>query len=132
MMGQDPSYGLPVVDEKGVPFCVAIRYHGRVLVVLCTRADFLRPHCGWNASASAVVGTVTLRIDSLPPGVYAAQAFHDENGNGTPDRSFLGLPEEGMRFSCDAPMRMGPPRFADAAFTVAEPVTAVDFRLRYR
>jgi len=106
--------------------------HGRVLVALCTRADFLRPHCAWTASAPAVVGTVTLRIDGVPPGVYAAQAFHDENSNGILDRSFLGLPEEGMGFSRDAPMRMGPPRFADAAFTVDGPVTAVDFRLGYR
>lgn len=106
--------------------------HGRVLVALCTRADFLRPHCAWAASAPAVVGTVTLRIDGVPPGVYAAQAFHDENSNGILDRSFLGLPEEGMGFSRDAPMRMGPPRFADAAFTVDGPVTAVDFRLGYR
>ncbi len=130
--GSRPVLRLPVVDEKGVPCCVAIRNHGRVLVVLRRRADFLRPHCGWKASASAVVGTVTLRIDSLPPGVYAAQAFHDENGNRTLDRSFLNLPEGGMGFSRDASMRMGPPRFADAAFTVDGPVTAVDFRLRYR
>jgi uncharacterized protein (DUF2141 family) len=106
--------------------------HGRVLVALCTSAEFLRPRCAWNASAPAVNGTVRLRIDGVPPGTYAAQAFHDENGNGRLDRGIFGIPEEGMGFSRDAPMHMAPPRFADAEFAVIEPVTAVDFRLRYR
>jgi uncharacterized protein (DUF2141 family) len=106
--------------------------HGSVLVALCTSAEFLRPHCAWKASTPAAAGTVTLRIDGVPPGTYAAQAFHDENGNGRLDRSLLGLPEEGMGFSRDAPMRMGPPRFEDAAFQVAPSGTAVALHLRYR
>jgi uncharacterized protein (DUF2141 family) len=106
--------------------------HGSVLVALCTSADFLRPRCAWKASAPASAGTVTLRIDGVPPGTYAGQAFHDENGNGRLDRSFLGLPEEGMGFSRDAPMRMGPPRFEDAAFPVTASGAAIELRLRYR
>jgi uncharacterized protein (DUF2141 family) len=106
--------------------------HGSVLVALCTSAEFLRPHCAWKASTPAAAGTVTLRIDGVPPGTYAAQAFHDENGNGRLDRSLLGLPEEGMGFSRDAPMRMGPPRFEDAAFPIAPAGAAIAFRLRYR
>ncbi len=105
--------------------------HGRVLIALCTSAEFLRPHCTWQASAQAAAGTVTLRLDGVPPGTYAAQAFHDENGNGRLDRSLFGLPEEGMGFSRDAPMRFGPPRFEAAAFPVTASGAAIDFSLRY-
>jgi uncharacterized protein (DUF2141 family) len=105
---------------------------GRVLVALCTDAEFLRPHCAWKASTPAAAGTVTLRIEGVPPGTYAAQAFHDENANGRLDRSLLGLPEEGMGFSNDAPMHMGPPRFAAASFQVTTSGADIAFHLRYR
>ena len=105
--------------------------HGRVLVALCTRADFLRPHCAWKGSVPAAHGNVLVRIDNVPPGTYAAQAFHDENANGRLDRNLLGLPEEGMGFSHDAPMHMGPPRFAAAAFAVGEGLVSIGFRMHY-
>ena len=105
--------------------------HGRVLVALCARADFLRPHCAWKGSVAAARGSVVVRIDNVPPGTYAAQAFHDENANGRLDRNLLGLPEEGMGFSHDAPMRMGPPRFAAAAFAVGEGLVSIGFRMHY-
>ena len=105
--------------------------HGQILVALCTKADFLRPHCAWRGHAAASPGTVTVTITSVPEGTYAAQAFHDENGNGRLDRSILGLPKEAMGFSNDAPLHMGPPRFDAAAFDVSGAVTRVAFSLRY-
>ncbi len=107
-----------------------IRAHGHVLVAVCTKANFLRPHCPWQGSAPARVGDVQIDVAGVPPGVYAAEAFADENDNGRLDRSFFGLPEEGMGFSRDAPMRFGPPDFADAAFSVGGDV-AVRVTLRY-
>jgi uncharacterized protein (DUF2141 family) len=106
--------------------------HGRVLVAICERADFLRPHCPYKGSAPAQPGTVIVSIKSVPPGLYAAEAFHDENDNGHLDRSFFGLPEEGMGFSNNAPMHLGPPRFEVAAFTVSPAGATIDFSLRYR
>ena len=104
---------------------------GHVLVALCSKAEFLRPHCAWRGRAQAHTGTVTVTIDAVPPGLYAAQAFHDENGDGLLNRNLLGLPKEAMGFSRDAPMRLGPPRFADAAFAVGGDVTRVTFTLKY-
>ncbi len=106
--------------------------HGHVLVTLCTRADFLQPHCPWKASAPAHPGMVTLQIDGVPPGTYAAEAYHDENDNQTLDLSLLGLPEEGMGFSRDARMFFGPPRFDSASFVVTDPGAAISFGLRYK
>lgn len=104
---------------------------GHVLVALCTRADFLRPHCSWKASVPAGIGQVVAMIEGVPPGVYAAQAFHDEDDNGKLDRTILGLPREAMGFSRDAPMRMGPPRFDAASFELGVDDKAISFSLRY-
>lgn len=115
-----------VVDVRGVR-----NDHGVVRVALCTRADFLQPHCHWKGIAPAAHGTVRVTIRDVPPGQYAAQAFHDENGNGTLDRNFFGLPKEAMGFSNNAPMHLGPPRFNAAAFTVGAQDMQIAFALRY-
>ena len=118
--------GVVQVTVKGVR-----NNHGQVLVALCTKAEFLRPHCAWRGRADATPGTVTISIQGVPDGTYAAQAFHDENGNGRLDRSILGLPKEAMGFSKDAPLSLGPPRFDAAAFPVSGAITQVSFSLRY-
>jgi uncharacterized protein (DUF2141 family) len=105
--------------------------HGHVLVALCTKANFLHPHCPWRGRAVAQPGTVVVRIDNVPPGLYAAQAFHDENDNGKLERTMLGLPKEAMGFSNDAPMRMSPPSFDAASFSVTAKGAAITFKLRY-
>ncbi len=105
--------------------------HGSIRVALCTKAEFLHPHCAWKANAVAVQGTTELSIPNIPPGTYAAQAFHDENNNGKLDRNILGLPEEAMGFSNNAPIYFGPPRFDVAAFIVGNTDTHISFALRY-
>jgi len=105
--------------------------NGHVLVALCTKADFLRPHCPWKANVAATPGTVRVDIPDVPPGIYAAQAFHDENDNGRLDRTILGLPKEAMGFSNDAPIHLGPPRFDAAAFSVGAQNEHIAFSLRY-
>jgi uncharacterized protein (DUF2141 family) len=105
--------------------------HGRIRVALCQRATFLAPHCPWQGSAPATPGEVTVLVKNVPPGTYAAQAFHDEDGNGTLERNFLGLPREGMGFSNNAPMHFGPPRYDTAAFTVDSKGANIAFRLKY-
>ena len=86
---------------------------GMVRVAVCTEATFTRPDCPWRGAARASAGSV--RVTGIPPGTYAVQAFHDEDSDGDLDRGGF-LPTEGLAFSRDAPMIMGPPRFRDAAF----------------
>jgi uncharacterized protein (DUF2141 family) len=85
---------------------------GLVRVAVCPRASFTRPSCPFRASAPA---GETVVVRGVPDGVYAAQAFHDEDGDGALARRGF-RPAEGLAFSNDAPMRRGPPRFAEAAF----------------
>ena len=70
-------------------------------------------------------------VMNVPAGIYAAQAFHDEDDNGRLDRTLLGLPKEAMGFSNNAPMRMGPPSFDAASFKVGTEDRTIGFSLRY-
>lgn len=105
--------------------------HGHILVAICDKAAFLHPDCPWHGRAPAQPGHVTISIPGVPPGTYAAQAFHDENDDGKLNTNFFGMPREAMGFSNDAKMHLGPPGFADAAFTVGSGTLSIAFSLRY-
>ncbi len=86
---------------------------GSVLVAVCRQNDVLGRGCEHTGRAPAQAGEVT--VSDFPAGTYAVQAIHDENENMKLDLGFARRPLEGLGFSRDAPMRFGPPRFADAA-----------------
>jgi uncharacterized protein (DUF2141 family) len=102
---------------------------GNLYVAACGEATFLKPRCPHEAKGPAGEPSVVVR--GLPAGTYAVQAFHDENGNDDFDRARTGWPLEGLAFSRDAPMRFGPPRFADAAFEVGDAPVRVTVTVRY-
>ena len=104
---------------------------GHVLVAVCTEDQFLGAGCTSTGKVPAAPGAVTIVLTNVAPGVYAVQAFHDENDNMDIDRSLLGFPKEGMGFSNDAPMRYGPPQFAVAAITIGAEDAATSLRMRY-
>lgn len=68
---------------------------------------------------------------NLAPGTYAIAAYHDENSNRSFDKGLLGWPLEGYGFSNDAPVFLGAPPFARAAFPVAAEGARVVFRMVY-
>ncbi|WP_156679936.1 DUF2141 domain-containing protein [Sphingomonas profundi] len=104
---------------------------GRVHADLCPERTFLKDGCGRSVEAPAVPGTTIVTIAGVPPGRYAVQLSHDENGNGRVDRGLFGIPKEGVGFSNDAPIRFGPPKFADAAIDVRPGSQTIDVRMRY-
>lgn len=103
---------------------------GEVRVAVCSEARFLGPSCEHVGHAPARPGRVVVRVE-VPPGTWAVQAYHDENGNGKLDRNLLGLPTEGLGFSNDARFRFGPPRWAEAAFRLGPDGGQVVVPLRY-
>ena len=129
--------GLAGVLLAGAGAPILVRIHnvrddrGHVEVALCPRDRFLASACPWHARAAASAGTVTLTIPNVPPGDYAAQAFHDENDNGRVDRGFFGIPREGVGFSRDARIVLGPPRWRDAEFAHGADAQTIAFSLRY-
>jgi uncharacterized protein (DUF2141 family) len=104
---------------------------GQVRVAICSRDRFLQPECQHVDQAPARTGEVTVRIQNVPPGTWAAQAFHDEDGDGKIGTNLLGLPTEGLGFSNDARFRFGPPSFDDAAFQLGRTDGRIRFKLRY-
>lgn len=124
----------PAAAETYAPITVVVlnvhNARGHVRVDVCTNRTFLRD-CAHSGAAPARVGATTVMVENVPPGVYAIQAYQDENDNHKVDQGFLGIPKEPVGFSNDAPIRMMPPRFDDAAFRHgAEPQT-LTLRLRH-
>lgn len=71
------------------------------------------------------------RFSGIMPGRYAIAVLHDENNNGKIDRALLLMPKEGFGFSRDAPVKMGPPKFEAAAFTVDRDPVHQTIKMRY-
>lgn len=82
-------------------------------------------------NVAAAKGEVTLQFDGLRPGRYAFAAYHDENANGEFDLTWIGLPGEGLGFSNDARIFLGPPSFEAAAVELAGGRQTVRIGLRY-
>ena len=95
---------------------------------ICDRS-FEEATCPYKDREPAKAGTVELRIRNVKPGSYSIAVFHDVNGNGQLDRSFIGLPNEPYGFSNDVGRR-GPPNFEAARIVVKEPATTVVIPVR--
>ena len=104
---------------------------GHIRVELCTQETFLKPNCPYQGQAPATVGATVVRVEQVPPGVYAAQAFDDVTDQGVVHQNFLGIPREKIGFSNDAPLHLHGPRFSDAAFTVDSDICRITFRVRH-
>ncbi len=104
---------------------------GTVHVDICPQDKFLKDDCPWSGDAPARLGTTQVIVRDLPPGQYAAQAFHDENGNTKVDRALFGIPKEGVGFSNDARISFGPPRWKNAVFGFNGATATIGFSLRY-
>ena len=91
--------------------------------------SFQEATCPYRGRSAAVAGTVELRIRNVKPGSYAIAVFHDRNGDGKLDRSFIGLPSEPYGFSNDVGRR-GPPNFDAARIVVRDPATTVVIPIR--
>lgn len=100
---------------------------GLLSVALCqdglTEAD-----CQTGQQAPPQAAAQRFVFANVAPGVYAAVAYQDSNGNGRLDRTGLGLPLEPYGFSGET-ARSARPDFARARFSVREPGATVRVRL---
>lgn len=103
---------------------------GNIHVDICPEANFLSS-CPYSAEATARQGRVEVVVRDVPPGRYAAQITHDENGNKKVDRGLLGIPREGIGFSNNVRVRFRAPRFAETAFTVTGGTQSIAVSLQY-
>ena len=122
-------------QDAGAPVLVAVGNvrdaRGTVHVDICRKAQFLGDGCPWSGTAPAHPGVTVVRVENVPPGDYAAQAFQDANNNGKVDRGIFGIPKEGIGFSRDAPIHFHPPHWDDAVFSHGREAQRIAFALRY-
>ncbi len=76
-------------------------------------------------------GRARIVLKGVSPGTYAVAVFHDENGNGKLDTSWIGRPTEGVGMSNNARGRRGPPKFKDASFKLQGPNKKIRISIRY-
>lgn len=125
--------GIPI--ESGVVATVTdLRSNkGQVLACMTARPQAF-PGCDDDPAARTIIvpanSRVELNFGTVPKGRYAISIVHDENGNGKLDKRLL-MPREGYGFSNDAPVRMGPPSFKNAAFDVSESHERLSIKMRY-
>jgi uncharacterized protein (DUF2141 family) len=75
-------------------------------------------------------GRVRLVFSALPPGEYAATAYHDINGDNKLNTNLMKLPTEPYGFSNNARGSFGPPTFKDAAITIGEVTVTIEFQIK--
>lgn len=107
---------------------------GNLLVCVTANAAAF-PDCSRDPAATRLrvpAGDVhgQMRVALRDGGTYAVAIVHDENGNGRLDTMMM-MPREGFGFSRNPRMRMGPPRFDDAAFAVGASPVRQQVRVRY-
>lgn len=75
-------------------------------------------------------GAGSVRFTGLAAGTWALGVIHDEDRNGRLN-TFMGIPREGFGFSRNPRLRMGPPRYEDVRFPVAQGRTTLVVRMTY-
>jgi uncharacterized protein (DUF2141 family) len=104
---------------------------GHVHVDICTRDTFLKDNCPYSGDGVSKPGMTVVKVDGVPPGDYAVQAFQDQTNEGVVHQGLLGVPKEPIGFSNDAPLRLRGPRFRDAVIHVGNEVKHVTLTLRH-
>ena len=98
------------------------------VVTTNTTARTLRSLTGDDGVAVRIT-SIALTAASAEAGAKGANK-NDENANGKADKALI-IPKEGFGFSRDAKVRMGPPKFSAAAFTVADDPVQQRITMRY-
>ena len=100
-----------------------------------TTVENVFPKCRRDPASHRTVvkaaDTITIRFDDVEPGDYAIALLHDENEDGKANRVLGMAPKEGYGFSRDAPVRMAPPDWEDAVFSVGTASQNLTIKMRY-
>lgn len=137
LIGGAVSASVPATPASTITVTVTNIRSGEGVVRACITSrskGFPKCDAGDPASINVVTPaapTVTLSFRNVTPGRYAIALLHDENNNGKADRALMMMPTEGFGFSRDAKVRMGPPKFGDAAFDVAGSPISQTIKMRY-
>ncbi len=99
---------------------------GKVYFSLYNQASFMKKPLK-SGGAIIAEGKSSITFEDLAPGTYAIVCYHDKNDNKKMDFSPNGMPEEDYGASNNV-LRMGPPQFTDAKFTVTDKNVSLEIR----
>jgi uncharacterized protein (DUF2141 family) len=134
-----PTLPQTAAQVEGGTGSVALRIDGlrslRGDVLIClTREKRYFPKCDRDPAALRAVVPARknggISFDHIPGGDYAALVLHDENGNRRMDM-MLGIPREGVGFSRNPRLFMGPPSYASVRFPVSGAKVEQIVHMRY-
>lgn len=112
-----------------------LRNTNGVVRACMTTVESVFPKCKRDPNSHRTVvkaaNTITIRFDDVRPGEYAIALLHDENEDGKANRVLGMAPKEGYGFSRDAPVRVAPPDWDDAVFTVGSGPQKLTIKMRY-
>ena len=101
---------------------------GEVIFVLYdSEVNFMGQKPIASKSVAPNAGTAQVVFENITPGTYAMVVLHDLNGNGQMDFESNGMPKEDYGASNNV-MRMGPPNFNDAKFTISDKSVTLEIR----
>ena len=102
---------------------------GNVIFALYDSSEAFASRAPVATSKSSIAnGSSEATFKNIAPGTYAIVALHDKNGNERMDFEPSGMPKEDYG-SSNNKMRMGPPNFEDAKFTVEN--KSLDLTIRF-
>jgi len=111
-----------------------LRSHKGVILACLSRNPAMFLKCDRDLAAYKARipadGQTALHFTGVAPGDYALAVVHDENSNSRVDK-MLGIPKEGVGFSRNPVLMMGPPRFDAVQFHVADARVSQVVKLRY-
>ena len=127
--------GAPAAAESVTITVTDLRNTKGVVMACMTTKESIFPKCRRDPNSHRTVvkaaNTLTIRFDDVEPGDYAIALLHDENEDGKANRVLGMAPKEGYGFSRDAPVRMAPPEWNDAVFTMGDAPKKLTIKMRY-
>lgn len=82
--------------------------------------------------SEAIDGTTARFSFPLKSGMYAVSVIHDENADGTLDKTWYGKPTEGYGSSNNPKARSGPPSFDASSVTIDRHTQELNIKINYR
>ena len=109
---------------------------GVVRIALVNKVQFLKRGKLKNPLQKGIVKplskSVHYEFKDVAPGDYAVQVLQDFDQNGNMTNNWLGLPKEPWGMSNNPPVRLGPPKWERAKFTVTDSSEVVKVSLDLR
>ena len=98
---------------------------GKIMIAVFDNEDNFKTKENPNFSDSLNVSSSTLKktFKSIPQGAYTIAIYHDENSDGKLNTAKLGIPTEGVGFSCTATTLHKKPKFEDCVFEINRDTT---------